>query len=41
MKEVFVVYIVSLVKRKAVNNNVDEPQNPEGVEKELRDAQQV
>ena len=41
LKEVFEVYIVSLVERKAVNNNVDEPQNPEGVEKELRDAQQV
>ena len=30
MKEVFEVYIVSLVERKAVNINVREPQNPNG-----------
>ena len=40
-KEVWKVHIVSLVERKAVNNNVDEPQIPESVEKELRDGQQI
>ena len=40
-KEVYEVYIVSLVERKTGNNNVDDPRNPEGVDKELREAQQV
>ena len=31
-KEVYEVYIISLVEMKAVNNNVDELQNPEGLE---------
>ena len=40
-KEVLKVYIISLVERKAVNNNVDEPQNQRVWRKELRDTQQV
>ena len=40
-KEVLKVYIVSLVEKKAVNTNVEEPQNQRVWRKELRDAQQV
>ena len=38
MKEVYEVYIVSLVVEKAVNYNVDVPQNQRVWRKELRDC---
>ena len=41
LKEVYEVYIVSLVEEKAVNYNVDEPQNQRVERKKLRDVQQA